>query len=290
MPKKKTTVAICYDFDGTLIRGNMQENSFIPDIGMTPANFWAHVKENARRHDMDEVLSYMQIMLNKARDSNKPFNKKSLQEHGKDLNLFPGVDQWFELIGKAAGTIGVNVEHYIISSGLDDMIRGSAIGNKFKHIFASGFTYDANDVPVFAARSINYTTKVQHLFRINKGIYNSWDNNDINKPIPESERDIPFSRMIYIGDGETDVPAMKMVNFKGGYSIAVHPPKEGKRLSKRESEKRAAALELKEANRVHFVEEADYTESGPLFKLIASLLNRIRHEDLFAMNHNASKG
>jgi hypothetical protein len=124
MKKKKTPVALCYDFDGTLIRGNMQENSFISDIGMAPSDFWAEVKKNAERNDMDEVLSYMQIMLRKADEKHKQFNKQSIQEHGKNLDLFPGVEEWFKNIDGYAKTIGVNIDHYIISSGLDDMIRG----------------------------------------------------------------------------------------------------------------------------------------------------------------------
>lgn len=290
MKKKKTTIALCYDFDGTLIRGNMQENSFIPDIGMDPSDFWAEVKENAQRNDMDEVLSYMQIMLRKADEKHKQFNKQSLQEHSRNLDLFPGVEDWFKNIDDYAKAQGINVEHYIISSGLDDMILGSPIGKKFKHIFASGFAYDANEVPRFPARSINYTTKLQYLFRISKGIINSWDNTAINKSMPDEERPMPFSRMIYIGDGETDVPAMKMVNFKGGYSIAVHPPKSGSRLTKTESAKKNAAIALKKADRVHFVAEADYTNESPLFNLVSSLLYRIRQEDLFEINHKAAKG
>lgn len=290
MKKQKTTVALCYDFDGTLIRGNMQENSFIPDIGMAPSDFWAEVKQNAERNDMDEVLSYMQIMLRKADEKHKQFNKQSIQDHGKNLDLFPGVEEWFKNIDTYAKTHGISIEHYIISSGLDDMIRGSSIGKKFKHIFASGFAYDANEVPRFPARSINYTTKLQYLFRISKGIINSWDNTAINKSMPDEERPMPFSRMIYIGDGETDVPAMKMVNFKGGYSIAVYPPKAGTRLSKTESAKKRAALELKEADRVHFVAEADYTENSYLFQMVSSLLYRIRQEDFFEINHKASRG
>lgn len=231
MSKRKPTIAICYDFDGTLIRGNMQENSFIPDIGETKDIFWKEVKKKAKDNDMDEVLSYMKLMLKKANEKEEAFSKESLRGQGESVNLFKGVMEWFGYIKEYVNN-RANIEHYIISSGLDEMIKGSKIGANFKHIFASGFIYDQNGVADFPARSVNYTNKVQYLFRINKGIRNSWDNSEINKFTPEEERDIPFSQMIYIGDGDTDVPAMKMVNYKGGYSIAVFPPKEGKRTTK----------------------------------------------------------
>lgn len=285
--KKKTRVAICYDYDGTLIRGNMQENSFIPEIGMGKEAFWREVKNHAKEHDMDEVLAYMQLMLKKSKEKNKPFNQNALKKHGESADFFPGVKEWFDCINQYKKD-KVSVEHYIISSGLDEMIKGSIIGRKFKHIFASGFMYDANGAAEFPARSINYTTKVQYLFRINKGIDNSWDNSEINKFKPEKYRAIPFSQMIYIGDGDSDIPAMKMLNYKGGYSIAVFPPKkEGERRKTDEMKKQKNVEKLKRDNRCQFIAEADYTKDKPIYKIVTGLIDRIINEQDHSMNLEA---
>ena len=283
---RNPTIAICYDYDGTLIKGNMQENSFIPDIGMETSEFWDEVKKDAKKHDMDEVLAYMHLMLKKTEVKNKPFNKNKLKEHGKSADYFCGVKDWFDAINEFAEG-KAKIEHYIISSGLDEMIKGSEIGKKFKHVFASGFTYDANGVPKFPARSINYTTKVQYLFRIHKGICNSWDNTEINEYTPEEDRPIPFSRMIYIGDGDTDVPAMKIINYKGGYSIAVFPPQKGKRRTKQENAKKKKVEQLQRDNRCQFVAAADYSKNQQIYKIVVSLINRICDEYKLKMNLKA---
>ena len=285
--KSKTEIAICYDFDGTLIRGNMQENSFIPKIGMKKEAFWEEVKEKAKHHDMDEVLSYMHLMIEKTKLNKIEFKKDTIKKHSQSFDFFPGVDKWFNELNEYCKSKKVELKHYIISSGLDDMIKASKIGKKFDHIFASGFTYDENGVPNFAARSINYTNKVQYLFRINKGILNCWNNKEINKYVPEEKRTMPFSRMIYIGDGDSDVPAMKMMNSKGGYSIAVHPPKAGRRITNIEKEKKSSAEQLKELNRVQFVAEADYTKEQELYQIVTALVDRIHNEVKFGMNINA---
>ncbi len=249
--------------------------------------FWIEAKEQAKKNNMDEVLAYMQLMLRKAREKRRRFNKTSLREHGGSLSeiLFPGVENWFDEIKQYSDQ--VTIEHYIISSGLDEMIKGSSIGQKFEHVYASGFFYDENDVPEFPARSINYTTKVQYLFRINKGIRNSWDNTEINNYTPEEERPIPFSQMIYIGDGYTDVPCMKMINHKGGYSIAVYPPKEGERRTRGEAKEKRDVENLKKDNRCQFIAEADYTKDKELYRIVTSLIDRIANERKYSMNLEA---
>lgn len=285
----RANIAICYDFDGTLIRGNMHENSFLPGIGTSGEEFWNKVKSRARQHDMDEVLAYMQLMIEEAAGAEKAYTRQALVEHGKNLDLFPGVESWFGTINDYCRSIGVTVEHFVISSGLQEMIEGSGIAKEFTHIFASGFSFDANGVPSFPARSVNYTTKTQYLFRINKDILNSWDNEQINQFMPGEDRPRPFSRMIYIGDGETDVPAMKMVNYQGGYSIAVYPPRKAgrPRRTRAEIDKQDAAEELKEHNRAQFVAKADYGEDGELFGVVTALIRRIADEYKLGMNLDA---
>ena len=196
----KPNIAICYDFDGTLIHGNMQQNSFLPVIGTSAAEFWSKLKERARQHDMDEVLAYMQLMIEGAARAEKPYTRDALVEHGKKLDLFPGVGDWFGSINEYCRGVGATVERFVISSGLQEMIEGSGIAKEFVHIFASGFSFDPNGVPNFAPRSVNYTTKTQYLFRINKGIVNSWDNasgftdgvklhDEDPVPLPDQQRD-----------------------------------------------------------------------------------------------------
>ena len=284
---KKTNIAICYDFDGTLIRGNMQENSFLPDIGICAEDFWILVKEHAQDHDMDEVLAYMQLMIQKAAEADRPFTRTALREHGRELDLFPGVGDWFASINEYSRKERAEIEHFVISSGLREMIKGSPIAKEFKHIFASGFVFNANNVPTFAAQSVNYTTKTQYLFRINKGILNSWDNKEINSFTPENERPRPFSRLIYIGDGETDVPAMKMVNYQGGYSIAVYPPSKGKKRTQAEMKKKKTAEKLVADNRAKFVAEANFEVDGPVYAIVTMLVRRIVDECHLEMNLNA---
>ena len=144
----KPNIAICYDFDGTLIFGNMQDNSFFSEVGISAEDFWNQVKDRAYKHDMDEVLAYMQLMVEAARHAETPFTRTALVEHGKSLRLFPGVGSWFGCINQHCKSVGAKVEHFIISSGLREMIEGSGIAREFKHIFASGFSFDANGVPI----------------------------------------------------------------------------------------------------------------------------------------------
>ena len=207
-------IAIAYDFDGTLAPGNMQEHSFIPKLGINKEAFWKEANEKAMQQDMDEVLAYMQLMLQKADEKNIPITKKAFLDYGEKIVFYKGVDTFFDRINKFATEKNVKIEHHIISSGIRDIIKGTSIAHYFKNIFASGFVFNANDVAVWPALAINYTNKTQYLFRINKGINNSYDNSKINKFVEFDKRPIPFSRMIYLGDGETDVPAMKMIKYQ----------------------------------------------------------------------------
>lgn len=277
MSAKRTQVAIAYDFDGTLAQGNMQEHSFIPGLGLTPDKFWPEVKKLACKHDMDEILTYMELMIRTATEKRLSIRREEFQKHGRAVSLFPGVEQWFDRINNYGKERGLVVEHYIISSGLREMISATSIGKKFKYIFASGYMYDANDVAVWPALAVNYTTKTQYLFRINKGILNSYDNGSINKYTPASERPIPFSNMIYIGDGETDVPCMKMLKYQGGHPIAVYEPWEG-RATKKQKHKQQLCYELLEQDRANYAAPADYTDGKPLDNLVKNLLDKISTE------------
>lgn len=276
MKNKNIIVAFCYDFDGTLSPGNMQEHSLLPALGLEATKFWADVKAFAEKNNANEVLSYMYLILEKAREKNFYLTKADFKEHGKDLQLFKGLPDYFERINNYAGEKGIEIKHYIISSGLKEIIEGNAISKYFDYIFASQFYYDNEGIAHWPAVAIDYTNKTQHLFRINKGILNMWDNSRINKFTPEEERDIPFSRIIYIGDGETDVPSMKMVNHQGGYTIAVYNP--SKQSSKNERSPREVCMELVQYGRAQFAAPADYSSNSPLFNLLKAIIDKIKAE------------
>lgn len=261
-------MAIAYDFDGTLAPGNMQEHSFIPKLGIDSRAFWQEADCLARTHDADQILTYMQLMLLKAKEKKLPISRQAFREHGAEISFFPGVTGFFDRINSYARQQGVNLEHHIISSGVRDIILGSPIAHHFTNIFASGFIFDEQDVAIWPALAINYTTKTQYLFRINKGIGNSYDNSLINKFIPYEQRPVRFENMIYIGDGETDVPAMKMIKYQGGTAIAVYDP-EGENYEK----SLATCRQLLADERTDFIAPADYTEGSKLDRLIHRLID-----------------
>ncbi len=270
-------MAIAYDFDGTLAPGNMQEYNFIPDLNMDKSEFWQEANELAKKHDMDEVLAYMHLMLIKAREKNIPIREEAFMKYGEKITFFEGVESYFERINAYAASKNMHLEHFIISSGLREFVKGTAIAKHFKTIFASGFEYDENGVACWPALVVNYTNKTQYLFRINKGIYNSYDNTLINKSMPEDERAVPFSNFIYIGDGETDVPAMKMVNLYGGTTIAVYNPASVATPHRPKSSK-DICLDLIRQNRADYIAPTNYTEGGELDIMLKKIIDKTAME------------
>ena len=270
-------MAIAYDFDGTLAPGNMQEYNFIPDLNMDKGEFWQEANELAKKHDMDEVLAYMHLMLIKAKEKNIPIREEAFMKYGEKITFFEGVESYFERINAYAASKNMHLEHFIISSGLREFVKGTAIAKHFKTIFASGFEYDENGVACWPALVVNYTNKTQYLFRINKGIYNSYDNTLINKSMPEDERAVPFSNFIYIGDGETDVPAMKMVNLYGGTTIAVYNPASVATPHRPKSSK-DICLDLIRQNRADYIAPTNYAEGGELDVMLKKIIDKTAME------------
>jgi 2-hydroxy-3-keto-5-methylthiopentenyl-1-phosphate phosphatase len=276
MAKKYTKIAIAYDFDGTLAPGNMQEHSFIPKLGINKSAFWSEVKEKAEKHDMNEILAYMHLMLKKANEKQIQITQKAFEDYGKGIIFFKGVEEYFGKMNAYAKTKGLEIEHYIISSGLRDILKGTKIHKNFEAVYASAYEFDINGVAVWPALAVDYTNKTQFLFRINKGIKNSWDNSKINKYVKEEERSMPFSRMIYIGDGETDIPAMKMINYQNGISIAVYNP--NIRAKKGKPSPKQICQELLVHKRATYIAPADYSEGGELYNLLTSIIDKIALE------------
>jgi phosphoserine phosphatase len=264
----KKTIALVYDFDGTLSPKPMQEYSFLPQLGIEAAEFWAECGRLAREQGADPLITYMHLMYKKAKEKNLRIDRADLVRQGADVELFPGVEDWFDAIaayiGLRAESAGVELRHYLVSSGLTEIIEGTRIRKHFHNVFASEYWFDAYELP-FPKRVITDTGKTQYLFRINKGIEDLGES--INAHMPEAQRPIPFSNMIYFGDGETDVPSMALMRKSGGHAIAVHPEGRGKGYD--------TCVELFRAGRVDFFAPADYRRGSDLFKRTCLLLDRI---------------
>jgi 2-hydroxy-3-keto-5-methylthiopentenyl-1-phosphate phosphatase len=270
MPDNRTTVAIMYDFDRTLTTKDQQEYTFIPNvINMQPSEFWENSGKLAAGEKMDKILAYTHLMLHEARHLNKNITRGAFVEYGRDLEYHPGVETWFDRINAYCAGMGVKAEHYIISSGLREIIEGSSIYRHFSEVFACEFLYDGSGVAIWPKNVVNYTTKTQYVFRLNKGALDLSDDRTINEYIPENERPIPFRNMIYIGDGMTDVPCMRLVKANGGYSIAVYTDKK-------------TVQGLIAHGRVNFIAPADYSEGGALDELVKDMLIEISTKDKLA--------
>jgi 2-hydroxy-3-keto-5-methylthiopentenyl-1-phosphate phosphatase len=268
----KPIVAIMYDFDKTLSPKDMQEYAFIPGIKMKSEEFWDKCTKLMNEKNMDQILAYMYVMLTEARGK-MLLNRYEFNKLGKSVKLFNGVRTWFTRVNTYGEKLGVQVEHYIISSGLKEIIEGTPIACEFKMIYAAEFCYDEKNVPIWPAMAVNYTSKTQFLFRINKGVLDVTEHMKLNEYTPENRRRVPFKNMIYIGDGFTDVPCMKLVKVNGGYSIAVY----------QEDIKTANAMIRQ--GRVDFTAYADYSKGSKMEKLVFTILDKIKSTDVIVKMH-----
>lgn len=244
----------------------MQEYAFMPKIGVDPARFWQESNEIALREGADPLITYMHLLYKKAKDAGVRIDRDDLVAQGRDVELFAGVENWFAAIDDylkiRAEVHGVTLRHYLISSGLTEIIEGTTIYDRFHNVFASEYWFDAYDLP-YPKRVITDTGKTQYLFRINKGIEDVGQS--INQHMDERARPIPFSNMIYFGDGETDVPSMAVMKKSGGYAVAVHGP----------GEDNTRCVDLFNGGRIDFFAPADYTRGSDLFKRTCLLLDRM---------------
>ena len=261
-------VALIYDFDGTLSPGNMQEFGFIQAIGKKPGEFWQESDEIAIGQDASNILSYMKLMFDEAREAGIKLRRSDFKKFGKSIELFDGVKDWFRLVNAYGRSKGVKVEHYINSSGLAEMIEGTPIAKEFKRIFACSFLYNKAGEAEWPGVAVDYTAKTQFLFKINKGILSIRDNKLVNESQAEENKRIPFPHMIYFGDGETDVPCMKIVKMFGGHSVAVWNPGN--------QSKKHSAGKLKRQGRVDFAIPASYGPDSGAYRLVCAIINKIK--------------
>lgn len=261
--EKEPILAICYDFDKTLSPDDMQAQGYIQSIDYEVADFWKKSNKLASDNDMDQNLAYMYMMANESKGK-VLFTKGTLHENGGKVKLFPGVDTWFDRINEYGKGKGVLVEHYIISSGLKEMIEGTSVADKFKKIFASSFFYDDHGVAVWPAQVVNYTNKTQFLFRIEKGILDVNDQG-VNSYFKPNQYRVPFRNIVYIGDSDTDIPCMKLVNIYGGHSIGVYNS---------ETKDKSKVFRMLDENRIKYYVPADYTKGSKLEQLLHQIIDR----------------
>lgn len=266
--RKRPIVALIYDFDGTLSPGNMQEFGFIQAIGKKPVEFWQESDEIALGQDASNILSYMKLMFDEAKKAGIKLRREDFKSFGASVELFPGVTEWFRIIKEYGNSKGVKIEHYINSSGLAEMIEGTAIAKEFKRIFACSFLYNKEGEAEWPGVAVDYTAKTQFLFKINKGILSVRDNKKVNESKAEDNKRIPFPHMLYFGDGETDVPCMKIVKMFGGNSIAVYNPDIKKKVN--------VAKKLLRQQRVNFITPADYTKGSRTYQVVCAIIDKIK--------------
>lgn len=255
-------IALMYDFDRTLSPKDMQEYAFIPGVGMDANTFWNKCNETMKIHKMDQILAYMLVMLDESKGK-QLVTHDTLKALGKNVTLFNGVKTWFKRINSYAEKMGLQAEHYIISSGLTEIIEGTPIANEFKEIYAASFCYDQHRVPYWPAMAVNYTSKTQFLFRINKGVLDVTEHKILNEYMPEDRRRVPFRNMIYIGDGLTDVPCMKLTKVNGGHSIAVY------------QENKDIVNDMILDGRVDFVVKADYSKNSEIENVVFAIIDKV---------------
>lgn len=261
---KKTIIALMYDFDKTLCAKDMQEYSFIPSVGMEANEFWQESDNIATKNNMDKILSYMFLMIKAAKDKGFSITRESFMNLGKDVVFLRGVKSWFSRINEYGKSLGVEVEHYILSSGLKEIIEGTKIAKEFKKIYACEFHYNKSGNADWPKQVVNYTTKTQFIFRISKGVLEQLEDKKLNSLIDPNERRIPYRNMIYIGDGLTDVPCMKLIKVRGGESIAIY-----------HHDTFDTAKRLFNDGRVGYVCKADYSSGSQLEKVVQLLIHQM---------------
>ncbi|WP_428771372.1 HAD family hydrolase [Treponema sp. HNW] len=274
-PKEnKPIIAICYDFDKTLSPDDMQAQGYIQSINYEIEDFWAESNKLAADNEMDQNLAYMYLMSKKSRGK-FVFTKEKLKEYGSKVKLFPGVNTWFDRINAYGTAKNVIIEHYIISSGLKEMIEGTEVADKFKKIYASAFYFDDDNVAVWPAQAVNYTNKTQFLFRIEKGVLDVNDQK-VNAHFKPDQYRVPFRNMIYIGDSDTDIPCMKLVNINGGHSIGVYNA---------DTQDKSKVFRMLDENRIKYFAPADYTENSELEILIKRIIDRTVSNEIIENIH-----
>ena len=271
MDKQTPIIAFLYDFDKTLCTTDMEDYAFIPSLGYTPAEFWGRANEFGWQNRMDGLLAYMYTMIQECAAQGIKLDRAFLNRCGQSIQLFPGVREWFARINAFGESLGIQVEHYVISSGLREIIEGSGIAHEFKQIYACEFYYNKDGDACWPKLDVNFTNKTQFVYRINKGILDVSRDRELNDSMPDDSKRIPFTNMIYMGDGLSDVPCMKMMRAYGGQAIAVY-----------QAGNRQGVEKLLADGRVDFIFPADYRADTELDRTVRDILRKMTIADRLA--------
>ena len=268
METQAPIIAFLYDFDKTLCTTDMEDYAFIPSLGYTPAEFWGRANAFGWENRMDGLLAYMYTMIQECAAQNIKLDRAFLNHCGESIQLFPGVREWFARINAFGESLGVQVEHYVSSSGLREIIEGSGIAQEFREIYACEFYYNENGDACWPKLDVNFTNKTQFVYRINKGILDVSRDKELNDSMPDDSKRVPFTNMIYMGDGLSDVPCMKMMRAYGGQAIAVY-----------QASNRQGVEKLLADGRVDFIFPADYREGMELDRTVRDILRKMTITD-----------
>jgi len=268
MAKNSTKVALIYDFDETLSVDYMQSFGLIQSLGMKPDTFWKKANLWSANNNADQITGTMYYFMKTAKEKGVSLSYEDLKKFGKDIEYYNGVLTWFERINNFGKALDLEIEHYIISSGYEEIVEGTEIRKYFRDVFACSYAYGDDGQPVWPARVVNYSIKTQFLSKINKGLGKN-DDIAVNEYTPDEERRIPFKQMIYFGDGMTDIPSMKLTKERGGNAIAVYTP---------HSKAKKKAMKLLVDNRVNFALPADYSENKEIDIVVKTILDKIATE------------
>ena len=262
--------AILYDFDKTLCTKDMQEYSLIPSLGYESAGaFWDEVTELTVRYHMDGISAYLFHLQKKFAQQGNPVTRDMFVKPGREIELFPGVETWFKRINDYGRKAGLFIDHYIISSDMKEIIENTTIADEFRKIYACSYYYE-NGIAVWPAQVINYTTKTQYIFRINKQVLDENEDADLNRYVDPKKRPVPFNRMVYVADGLTDVPCMRLVKANGGKSIAVY--------NEASAKSRKTARQLIDEGRANFMVKADYSCGSDMENLMMRIIDQMKAE------------
>ena len=282
---RQNVIAMCYDFDGTLSRRNMQEETIFAEYHIDGRTFWKRINQDAKEMGYDKVLCYLNKLIFDAKFQAKPLTAARLTAMAQRIHYFPGVEAFFphinDVIRREAASLGtgIHLEHYLISSGMKAILNGVSIGKYFKEIYACEYEYRRDGAPRCVKLAINDTTKTQFLFRINKGRLRL--DQDINQHMADETRRIPFQNIIYIGDGDSDVPCMTVTTKNGGYAVAVYPP---------EHKASRQCRQLFQANRVNHIAPADFTPGSPLVRILETILKTMAQQIVLRQSIFHQKG
>jgi hypothetical protein len=271
MASPQNLIAIVYDYDQTLSPTYMQEETLFPAFGIDAERFWKRCAELVKAQGYDNELAYMKVTLDYL-GLDRPTNAE-LRALGSKLSFYKGLPEMFEefrsgLLTPEHEAHGIRVEHYIISSGLKVMIEGSRLAPYVRAIFGCEFAEDEQGRIAFPKRVISHTQKTQFLFRINKGLLDM--SQDVNDHMPAELRPVPFTHMIYVGDGPTDVPCFTVIRQHGGHAIAVYNADDPTRASFKKCYQLAT-----HADRVKHVAPSDYRRGSHLRLLLEQMVEEI---------------